>query len=122
MRNTIPLAVFNSIVDGDDGTLDVMGYELPAHGYFVGGNGSPLVFESREAANTPGALRSMVEFVKNTPARFVGWWADSGTGKVYIDGSDWFASLDEARRIALERGEIAFWDMAGNREIRTSGE
>ena len=119
-RSTIAIEIFNCIVDSKDGTLDVMGYALPDNGYFVGGEGAPLVFESAEEANRPEAMRKISAFVDRTRARFIGWWTDSETGKVYVDGTTWFAVRSEAMRTSRERQEIAFWDIAGQSEIRTS--
>lgn len=118
MNNTNAIEIFNSIVDGKDGTLDVMGYDLPTHGYFVGGAQPPLVFESVEAANTPGAMRAILSFVTDATARYVGWWTDSETGKVYLDATTWFYSHPAAVRACRGRGEIAYWDIANQQEIR----
>lgn len=122
-RWTIALKIFNDIMDGKDGTLDTIGtYPLPDTGYFVGGCGKPLVFPSAEDANLSGALRVIAEFVKSTPARYAGWWTDSDTGKVYVDGTTWHANYNDAEAVTRERGEIAFWDIGRAREIRPVGE
>lgn len=118
MNETHTLEIFNSIVDGRDGTLDTMGYTLPKDGYFVGGAGDPLVFDSAEDASTPDAFRRIRQFVADCPARFIGWWKDSQTGKVYIDGTSWGRALGPSMWLAGERGEIAFWDISNAREIR----
>lgn len=116
---SIAIHVFNSIADGVDGTADTITvYELPKHGYFVGGNGEPLIFGSAEEANRSASLKLIMEFVDRTEARFIGWWTDEETGKVYVDGTTWHADYDEAERLCRERGEIAFWDIERQREFR----
>lgn len=117
-HQTIALKIFNSLADGNDGTLDVMGYDLPAYGYFVGGDGEPLVFDSAEDANRPDALRAIERFVSSTPARYVGWWTDQETGKVYVDGTTWFRFEADAGRVGRERREIAIYDAGNQRELR----
>lgn len=115
--DTYAAEIFNSITDGKDGTLDILaGLPLPEHGYFVGGVGTPLVFESVEAAN----LGLIHQFIENTEAGFVGWWTDQETGKLYVDGSSWHSFGPAAMHAAAIRGEIAFWDIAGQQEVRLS--
>lgn len=118
MNRTNAVRIFNDIADGKDGTLDTMGYDLPAHGYFVGGQGEPLVFESAEEANLPGSLNRIARFVEDTEARFIGWWTDKETGKVWVDGTTWHIHRTTAFHAALQRGEIAFWDIKRDRELR----
>ncbi len=122
MNHTIALEIFNSIVDGRDGTIPLTESVTlaPATGYFVGGAGSVLVFPNREDANRPTGLKLLTEFVAHATSKFVGWWEDSETGKVYVDQSDWFLTGGEAQNAAAVRGEIAFWDIEGGQEIRTS--
>ena len=115
----IAIEIFNSIASGVDGTLDtVTVYDLPTTGYFVGGHGKALVFESLEEANKSTALKQIIELVEDREARFIGWWADSETGKIYVDGTSWHETEFEAGRAARERREIAFWDIARERELR----
>jgi hypothetical protein len=49
--------------------------------------------------------------------RTIGSWTDKDTGDVHLD----LCFLYEDKRTALEvasiRGELAIWDIAGNREI-----
>lgn len=120
MNETHTLQIFNSIVDGRDGTVDTMGYDLPGDGYFVGGAVTPLVFDSAADANTPEALHRIRQFVTDCPARFIGWWKDTETGKIYIDGTSWGRALGPSMWLAVERGEIAFWDVANAREVRVT--
>lgn len=115
----IAIEIFNSIASGADGTLDTIEvYDLPTTGYFVGGHGKALVFESFEEANKSTALKQIIEFVEDREARFIGWWADSETGKIYVDGTSWHADYDEAERVTRERNEIAFYSIADQREFR----
>lgn len=121
MKNTLSIQIFNCIVDGKDGTLRTdtgLGSLLPTTGYFVGGVGKPLVFDSREDANTPDALARIAAFIDAQCAEYIGWWADSETGKVYVDGTSWFRLASEASEAAFQRHEIAFWDIDGACEWR----
>lgn len=118
--NAIGIDIFNSLADSKDGTLSVDGGEPAAAGYYVGGAAAPLVFESLTDANRPSALGDIIEFLKSAETPFVGWWTDSETGKVYVDATTWHGSLGLATQAALERGEIAFWDIAHEVEIRLS--
>jgi hypothetical protein len=114
----IATEIFNSIADGENGTLDIMGYDLPGYGYFVGGEGAPLVFGSVEDGNRSTAMRAIRDFVGKLSGRYVGWWADEETGKIYVDGTTWFSSEHEAARTARERKEIAIYDIERKRELR----
>lgn len=116
--NALAIDIFNHIADGEDGTLDTSGADLPVGGYFVGGVGNPLVFNGFEEANASGALRRLASFLEAQSAPYVGWWTDSDTGKVYVDGTDWYEGEFEAGKAARTRGEIAFWDIARERELR----
>lgn len=87
---------------------------LPEHGYYVGGTSAELVIESLDTLD-----RGDVEaFVAGNLSDFVGWWADSQTGRIHIDDVEWVAALPLAERVGRARGEIALWDIAEGREIR----
>ena len=85
-------------------------------GYWVGGAGSTLVFNSEQLI----MLALVNEFFESCLSEYVGWWTDSETGKVYFDAVTWFPDLRAAHRAAEDRGEIAFWDIANGEEVRTS--
>jgi hypothetical protein len=87
---------------------------LPDYGYFVGGMGDPLVFQSEYDMDDDSIRR----YVLAGSSPFIGWWTDEEDGKVYLDGSEWFESEDEAARVSRTRKEIAFWDIANSRELR----
>lgn len=98
----------------EGGTADLGGLPLPTTGYFVGGAGTALVFPSADTVDEY-LLR---EYLLRTTARYIGWWTDAETGKVYVDQSDWIAGYAEAENTARTRGEIAFWDIERAREFR----
>ena len=108
----------------EGGTVKLGGGQLPDHGYFVGGIVRPLVIEQGDRlddvrdnikffienlAEDTGALRSV---------RYVGWWTDEETGKLWVDGTSWYSDYSEAEWVCRARGEIAFWSIADQREFR----
>lgn len=104
-------AVSHMITTGTDGTLSVDGSELPTRGYYVGGMRPSLV--------NPSKIEDVAWFIDGTEGiEFVGVWTDTD-GTVYVDASEWTPSQGEALARARERGEIAVWDIARCREIRT---
>jgi len=116
--HSVAVAIFNDIVDGEGGTLDLLGHELPTHGYFVGGASKVLIFHSPETANNSAALKHIETFVKDLEGRYVGWWADEETGKVYVDATDWYPDYETAEKECRRRGEIAFYSIADQRGFR----
>lgn len=101
----------------EGGTVALNDGPLPDRGYFVGGASAPLVIRPGTGVYLP----SMVEaFLKTVQSAYVGWWTDSETGLLYVDATDWFANLEIAERASRKRKEIAFWDIEGSKEIRTS--
>ena len=105
----------------EGGTVAIVGTTLPKTGYFVGGIVASLIVDT-----DPGWAhdsRPEIEFFVNylterVGAGYVGWWTDEETGKVYIDGTTWHETYDEAERVTRERNEIAFWDIERQREFR----
>lgn len=98
----------------EGGTYDTFAETAPTTGYWVGGAGSVLTFPSVDRMSP-----SMIEaFVHHGTVRYVGWWTDAETGKVWLDAVEWIPTLSGAASIARNRGEIAFWDIANDREIR----
>lgn len=104
------------IAESIGGTADVQGDELPSTGYFVGGAGAVLVFPYEASVDVP----LVKAFMARMEARYLGWWTDLETDKVYVDQVDWFDGFPSALKAAKARGEIAFWDVAGKREIRVA--
>lgn len=103
--------------DPEGGTLPVRGHVVPSHGFLVGGGWPPLVFEPGQSLDP----ERLVAFVMRLPTPYVGWWTDSADGRLYVDGSDWFATREAAERVARARGEIAFWDVSAGCEVRLDG-
>lgn len=109
------MSILSLIVQSPEGgTYDVERAPLPLDGFFVGGASEPLVLAAA-AALTPAALGV---FLRSLRARYVGWWTDSETGSLWVDGSDWYQSLSAALSTARMRGEIAIFDVANGKEIR----
>lgn len=86
---------------------------LPSSGYYVGdgrrGLVCPLGMVSRLLVL--GALTHL-----HTDARFVGWWTNGD--RFYIEPSDWTSNYNHAVQMAEERGELAFFDIARQADIR----
>jgi hypothetical protein len=113
---------FAQIVENPEGgTASLRGAELPTSGYFVGGIVFPLVLPG-ELGFAPAAEWYVEVFAtyltEHINADFLGWWTDSETGKVWVDGTTWHATGLEAGRVGRERGEIAIFDVAAQAEIR----
>lgn len=88
---------------------------LPESGYFVGNGPQGLVCPAGMMSRSI-VLGAVVHL--HTTARFVGWWTDDD--RFYIEPSDWVASEVEALALARERGELAFYDIARQADIRVS--
>ena len=105
----------------EGGTASLDGSPLPTDGYFVGGIVSALVFPS-PIRFTPDAIWNLQVFTNylrtTVGARFVGWWTDEETGQLWIDGTTWTSNYNHAEQLCEERGEIAFYDVARQQEIR----
>lgn len=98
------------------GTLPTRGHVVPARGYMVGGAWPTIVLEPGQSVET---MRPRLEaFIMRLPTPYVGWWEDTQSGRLYVDGADWFAVREDAERVARDRGEIAFWDLSAGAEIR----
>lgn len=103
------------IIDNPSGgTADIGGLTLPESGFFVGGAGAALVFPEGGADHY-----LIVQYLLRAQTRYIGWWTDRETGRLYVDQSDWFEQGWFAEGIARTRHEIAYWDIAHGREIRT---
>ncbi|QMP84457.1 putative DNA endonuclease VII [Streptomyces phage Dagobah] len=93
---------------------------LPTHGYFVGGAGPLLVFQSEDMLRESwGIVESFVSSMTVHGHRYIGWWTDPETEKVYLDCTTWHPDMYQADRHAMRRGEIAFYDVEGRTDIKT---
>lgn len=116
--NTITATVNRIIDNPEGGTCHLVGNPIPGSGYFVGGAGSALIFPSAEKFDH----YLMTQFMLRARSEYIGWWTDKSSGKVYVDQVDHYTPRALALRAAEVRGEIAFWDIAAGREIRTAKE
>lgn len=103
-------AMITKMLSGESGgTFSVDGKIVPDHGYFVGGAVPSLIDPTRQ---------QMIDFIETAGADYVGFWEDSADGKIYIDAVDHTDSEAFARRLAILRGEIAYWDANKGEEVR----
>lgn len=110
LPTTITDEIFSKINNGETGgTFSVDGKIVPDYGYFVGGAVPSLINPTRE---------QVIDFVETAGADYVGFWEDSETLALYIDAVDWTDSEPYARRLAILRGEIAYWDASKGEEVR----
>jgi hypothetical protein len=94
---------------------------LPTHGYFVGGLVSPLIIDDVDLITQDDRwnLEMFASYlIETVGAEYLGWWTDSETGKVWVDGTTWHSDLDEAAWTGRGRSEIAIYDVAAQAEIR----
>lgn len=100
-------------LDGGTVRLSAPGNPLPESGYFVGDGRRGLVCPVGMVCRSVvlGALAHL-----HPDARYIGWWTDGD--RFYIEPSDWVASEVEALSLARERGELAFFDIAGRADVR----
>ncbi|QGJ92038.1 hypothetical protein SEA_KEELAN_73 [Gordonia phage Keelan] len=69
-------------------------------------------------------LSEAFEFVKENEAelsredRYFGTWIDERDGQMHLDVVQVVDSYLEAWSLAQERGELAFWDIQGDKEVR----
>lgn len=99
----------------EGGTVRVSGTgnPLPDTGYFVGNGAQGLVCPT-EMVSRAIILGAVVHL--HTTARFIGWWTDGD--RFYIEPSDWTRNYNHAVQMATERGELAFFDIARQADIR----
>lgn len=106
----------------EDGYSVNISGEVPADGYMVGGEVPSLVID--EEKNYQPYLSTDAWLVNhwdllNKPGYFAGIWKDSDTGLIYVDISRNVTDLYAALAIADARGELAIWDVASSKEVRT---
>lgn len=113
--NLIASTIEQIIANPKGGTSHLVGNPLPDHGYFVGGAGTSIVFPADIGVDRFLAT----QFMLRASGSYVGWWTDDRTGKPWLDEVDWFEQEWFARGIALDRGELAFWNIRDSIEMRT---
>lgn len=96
-------------------TVDAKTFESASKdsGYFVGGVIPEAVVEA-----TGDAAKSFMEAVGvalTKGVEYLGTWVHED--RIYVDGSQWIADLDEAVKLGRERGELAIWDSGKGEEI-----
>lgn len=100
------------------GTVRMSGSDipLPDHGYYVG-NGLQGMVCPVGMVSRPVVLSALI-WLSALPEepRFVGWWTDGD--RFYIEPSDWTANYNHAVQMASERGELAFFDIKRQADIR----
>ena len=103
------------LVSPEGGTVRVSGTGNPPPdtGYFVGNGRRGLVCPVGMVSRAI-VLGAVVHL--HTDARFIGWWTDGD--RFYIEPSDWMPSEIEALALARERGELAFFDVERQADIR----
>jgi hypothetical protein len=110
LPTTITDKIMTGLANGETGgTFNVNGRALPTDGYFVGGVVPSLINPTRD---------KIAEFVEFAPADYVGYWEDSTDYALYVDAVTWVRTEREAERLATLRGEIAYWDIRAEDEVR----
>lgn len=102
----------------DGGTVRMDGRPLPTTGYFVGGAGRALEIEASGAADMISRITEFLNGITFDRAMYVGWWTDTETGKLWLDTTTWTGNYNQAEEWCRSREEIAFWDIARQREFR----
>lgn len=102
------------------GTLSLTGDPLPTEGYYVGGIVSPLVLDPEDSPQEQaGQVAYFTGYLAQASlARYVGWWTDVETGKVWVDGVSHHATERRASRLGRLRREIAIFNIARGCELR----
>lgn len=120
MRTAYELAeiLADMVKSGEDGTITADGRSLPVEGYFVGGAIPSLVYKSAGEVDR-GEIAYWIG--TNSPHSYYGVWVDKETDMVYFDASTFMNFEEWAIPLAVQRSEIAIWDIANSREIRVEG-
>jgi hypothetical protein len=103
------------------GTLSLTGDPLPTEGYFVGGVVSPLILDPEDSPQERAdQVKCFAEHLlaRSAFARFLGWWTDEETGRLWVDGVSHHATEYRASRFGRIRREIAIYDIVRGRELR----
>ncbi|WP_146132525.1 hypothetical protein [Streptomyces solincola] len=96
-------AAIRNGVDGE--TVDATGGTLPTHGYWVGGRSWTLVKSASRV--TPDDVAGFVS--AHPTARYFGVWVENG--RAYLDIADHVLSPRDAHAMAVERNEIAVFNI-----------
>lgn len=95
----------------------------PIDGYVVGGEVPGLVLKPWHPAPYLSIDQWLAEhWDRLENGRTASIWTDSETGITYVDISRNVTDLYSALAIASARGEIAVWDVASAKEVRTEEE
>jgi hypothetical protein len=94
---------------------------LPTDGYMVGGVVPSLILapEAAKYSRTDAWIDEHWTKLKASGDVFAGIWTDTETGLVYVDLSERYDDLYTALAVATARGELAIWDVASSKEVRT---
>ena len=84
-------------------------------GYWVGGRLTCQFSVNQPRERVEPIIAAWIEALPDN-ARNVGIWTSDG--KIYVDVSDLFSNRENAIDAALNRGELAIWDIANGCEIR----
>jgi HK97 family phage portal protein len=94
----------------------------PTTGYMVSVAPEAETILNSEDEVTGDVIRSFVSQNESKfdsrPSLHIGGWVDGETGKVYLDLSEQFDSIDDAIDAAKATDQIAIWDLSGGKEIR----
>lgn len=96
--------------------------DSPTTGYMVGVvKASEVVIDSKEEV-TGELISKFMEDNKPQfearPALHVGGWIDGASGKIFLDLSEQFDSIDDAIAAAESTDQLAIWDLNEKQEIR----
>ena len=113
----------------DEGvTYSILGADAPTDGYMVSHKAivDPVDKDVFEGEGGKQALFDFITKAKDlgffqSDNEFVGVWLDSDTNKYYLDVSENVADLDEAKRLGVERDQIAIWDIVNSVPINVGG-
>lgn len=120
--HNLALKLAQDIQGGADGfTIKPLTETIPTVGYAVGGD--PEIPEVRIAGARTAALPVLKTLIDAHLDLCHGWTLDGVAGgwvhegDLYLDAPTIMWHLDDALRLAKERGELAIFDIANGREI-----
>jgi hypothetical protein len=96
--------------------------DIPTDGYMVGGEVESLVIKPSHPSpylSTDLYLERHWVLLSSNEDYYAGVWTDSDTGWIYVDICRNVADLYTALALASSRGELAVWDVASAKEVRT---